>query len=127
MRGAPGTIASVCAPEADPAPEPEEFPWERLRAEHAKAIRAALAERYAYSTVNKALSALRGVLREAWELGLMETEHYHRAAAVRAVKGRRARRAPRQGRPRPRGQRRRVRNDGASGREGGGGGVVVSD
>ena len=46
-----------------------------------------LAERFKYTTVNKTLSALRGVLREAWELGLMETEHYHRAAAVRAVKG----------------------------------------
>ena len=58
-----------------------------VRAEHTKAIRAALAEQYKYSTANKALSALRGVLREAWELGQMDTEHYHRAAAIRAVKG----------------------------------------
>ena len=87
MRGALATIAAVCAPDADPPPDPEAFPWWAFRAEHAKAVRAALAERYKYTTANKALSALRGVLREAWELGLMETEHYHRAAAVRAVKG----------------------------------------
>ena len=90
MRGALATVAAICVPDAEEPPEPEAFPWERLRAEHAKAIRAALAERYTYSTVNKTLSALRGVLREAWELGLMETDHYHRAAAVRAVKGQRA-------------------------------------
>ena len=71
------------------AVEPEAFPWERLRAEHAKAIRAYLAQRYRFSTANKTLSALRGVLREAWELGLMTTDDYHRAAAVRAVKGER--------------------------------------
>ena len=87
MRGALATVAAICAPDADPPPDPEAFPWEAFRAEHAKAVRAALAERYKYTTANKALSALRGVLREAWELGLMETEHYHRAAAVRAVKG----------------------------------------
>ena len=90
MRGALAVVAAICVPDADPPPEPEAFPWERVRAEHAKAIRAALAERYKFSTVNKTLSALRGVLREAWELGLMETDHYHRAAAVRAVKGQRA-------------------------------------
>ena len=87
MRGALATVAAICVPDADPAPDPESFPWEAFRAEHAKAVRAALAERFKYTTVNKTLSALRGVLREAWELGLMETEHYHRAAAVRAVKG----------------------------------------
>ena len=87
MRGALQAVAAICVPDADPAPDPEAFPWEAFRAEHAKAVRAALAERFKYTTANKMLSALRGVLREAWELGLMETEHYHRAAAVRAVKG----------------------------------------
>ncbi|MGB3544933.1 tyrosine-type recombinase/integrase [Rubrivirga sp.] len=87
MRGALATVAAICVPDADPAPDPEAFPWEAFRAEHAKAVRAALAERFKYTTANKMLSALRGVLREAWELGLMETEQYHRAAAVRAVKG----------------------------------------
>ena len=87
MRGALATVAAICVPSADPPPDPEAFPWPAFRAEHAKAVRAALAERFKYTTVNKTLSALRGVLREAWELGLMETEHYHRAAAVRAVKG----------------------------------------
>ncbi len=87
MRGALGVVAAICVPDADPAPDPETFPWWAFRAEHAKAVRAALAETYKYTTANKMLSALRGVLREAWELGLMETEHYHRAAAVRAVKG----------------------------------------
>ena len=91
MRGALATVAAICVPDADglghEPPDPEAFPWEAFRAEHAKAVRAALAERFKYTTVNKTLSALRGVLREAWELGLMETEHYHRAAAVRAVKG----------------------------------------
>ena len=87
MRGALATVAAICVPDVGPAPDPETFPWEAFRAEHAKAVRAALAETYKYTTANKMLSALRGVLREAWELGLMETEHYHRAAAVRAVKG----------------------------------------
>ena len=87
MRGALQAVAAICVPDADPAPDPETFPWEAFRAEHAKTVRAVLAERFKYTTANKTLSALRGVLREAWELGLMETEHYHRAAAVRAVKG----------------------------------------
>ena len=90
MRGALASIAAICVPDSTEAPDPEAFPWHLVRAEHAKAIRAALAQTYKYSTANKALSALRGVLREAWELGQMETEHYHRTAAIRAVKGSRA-------------------------------------
>jgi site-specific recombinase XerD len=37
--------------------------------------------------VNKALSGLRGVLREAWRLGLTTSEDYRRAADLEAVKG----------------------------------------
>ena len=87
MRGALAIVAAICVPDAEVPPDPERFPWWSFRAEHAKAVRAVLAETYKYTTANKTLSALRGVLREAWELGLMETEHYHRAATVRAVKG----------------------------------------
>ena len=90
MRQALSVIAAICLPGADEVPTPERFPWWHLRAEHTKAVRAQLAERYRFSTANKMLSALRGVLREAWELGLMETDAYHRAAAIRAVRGQRA-------------------------------------
>ena len=93
MRGALRTIAGLLVPGLEEAPDPASFPWEKVRAEHAKAVRSKLAERYRFSTANKMLSALRGVLREAWELGLMETDAYHRAAAVRAVKGERAEQA----------------------------------
>ena len=90
MHQALSVIAAICLPGADPVPTPEEFPWWHLRAEHTKAVRAQLSGRYRFSTANKMLSALRGVLREAWELGLMETDAYHRAAAIRAVRGQRA-------------------------------------
>ncbi len=63
------------------------MPWGALRFHHTAALRAALDERYSHATANRMLSALRGVLRTAWELGLMPTEEYHRAAAIRAIKG----------------------------------------
>ena len=68
MRGALATVAAICVPDADPPLAPEAFPWWSFRAEHAKAVRAALAERFKYTTVNKTLSALRGAPGEAWEL-----------------------------------------------------------
>ena len=63
------------------------LPWAQLRYQHTQAIRAALAERYSPSTANKMLSALRGVLKEAWRLGLLDAESYQRAADLPAVRG----------------------------------------
>lgn len=67
--------------------------WPALRFQHTAAIRSELAERrnpatgkpYAPSTVNRQLSALRGVLKAAWRLGLMTAEEYTRAADVKNV------------------------------------------
>lgn len=64
-----------------------EIPWHLLRFQHTAALRAAVTEKYAFSTANKMLSALRGTLKAAWKLGLMSAEDYHKAASVESVKG----------------------------------------
>src|SRR5215831_9019042 len=61
--------------------------WSRLRYQHTQAVRTALAARYAPATTNKMLAALRGVLREAWRLGYVTAEEYHRATDLPAVRG----------------------------------------
>jgi integrase len=63
------------------------FDWSRIRYEHAAAVRAVLAARYAPSGTNKMLAALRGVLRAAWRLGLMSADDYQHAVDVEAVRG----------------------------------------
>lgn len=63
------------------------LPWYCLTYAHTAAIRAVLAERYAPATANKMLAALRGTLKEAWRLGLLDAETYRRAADVGAVRG----------------------------------------
>lgn len=67
-----------------------EYPWHQLRYEHTTAIRAMIiAEGHSPSHVNKHLSALRRVLREAWRLELMTAEDYQRAADIPEMKGQR--------------------------------------
>ncbi len=61
--------------------------WVAVRYQHTAAIRTRLAEEYSPATVNKMLSALRRVLKEAWKLGYMSAEDYHRAASVENVAG----------------------------------------
>jgi site-specific recombinase XerD len=63
------------------------LPWHQLRHQHTAAIRARLAEQFSAATVNKMLSALRGVLKATWRLGLMNGDDYQRAADIQAVKG----------------------------------------
>ncbi len=61
--------------------------WHLMRFQHVNAIKAALNEPYKPATVNKYLSALRGVLLAAKQLGLMSVEDYDRAVSVKSVKG----------------------------------------
>ncbi|MEO8393554.1 MAG: integrase, partial [Chloroflexota bacterium] len=61
--------------------------WAALRYQHTTAIRARLAADYAPATANKLLSALRGVLKEAWRLGQMNAEDFQRAVDLENIKG----------------------------------------
>jgi integrase len=68
---------------------PETLPWAALRYQHTQAIRARLMEDRAPAGVNKILAAVRGVLQEAWRLGLIDGETYQRATDLRTVRGER--------------------------------------
>jgi integrase len=61
--------------------------WAALRYSHTAAIRSRLMEYYSPATINRMLSALRGVLKEAWRLGYLTAEDYHRAVDIVNVKG----------------------------------------
>jgi site-specific recombinase XerD len=64
-----------------------EFPWWLLRYQHSEAIRGRLAENYAPATANKMLSAMKGVLKSCWRLGLMSADERDRASDVEPVRG----------------------------------------
>ncbi|MEO7650878.1 MAG: tyrosine-type recombinase/integrase [Bryobacteraceae bacterium] len=78
MRQALNTIATLLGSSelVDPALR---VTWSSLRYRHTAALAARLAETYAPATANKMMSALRGVLKEAWRLGQMSAEDYQRA------------------------------------------------
>ncbi len=65
---------------------PNTLNWAGLRYEHTQAIRARLMEARAPAGVNKILAALRGVLKEAWRLGQMDAESYHRAVDLPSIR-----------------------------------------
>jgi hypothetical protein len=62
-------------------------PWHELRYGHTQALRSWLAEHCSPAAANRHLAALRGVLREAWRLGLMNGEDLARAVDVASVPG----------------------------------------
>jgi site-specific recombinase XerD len=67
-----------------------QIPWEQIRYPHVVLLRTEFIERWeSPSHVNKHLSALRGILKECWRLGLMSAEDYQRACDVANVKGHR--------------------------------------
>ena len=62
--------------------------WSKVRFQHATALRTRLLDQgHKPATVNKYLSALRGVLKASWQLGQMTAEDYHKAVSVKGVKG----------------------------------------
>lgn len=76
------------------ADDPYSVRWSELRYEHTIALRTMTIESpldetgktRQPSTVNRYLAALRGVLKEAWRLGLMSTDDYMRAKEVPDLK-----------------------------------------
>ena len=77
-------LPSWCPEGASPWPT---LDWAALRYQHTAAIRAVLLEGHAPATVNKMLSAVRGVLKEAWRLGQPNAEAYGRAADLPSIRG----------------------------------------
>ena len=61
--------------------------WSKLRYAHTAWIRSQLVEAYAPATCNKFLSALRGVLKQSWQLEQMTAENYQRAINIKNVTG----------------------------------------
>ena len=82
-------LSQIAALVTDGAADAWSMPWHRLTYAHTHAVRAHVATRYAPATANRMLAALRGVLREAWRLGLMDGEQYQRATDLAAVRGQR--------------------------------------
>jgi integrase/recombinase XerD len=62
-------------------------PWHQLRYGHTQALRSWLAEHCSPAAANRHLAALRGVLREAWRLDLMNGEDLARAVDLASVSG----------------------------------------
>ena len=58
-----------------------------IRYQHTAAVRGRLLDRYAPATANRILSALRGVLEQAWLLGQMSAEDYHARLVLAPVIG----------------------------------------
>jgi integrase/recombinase XerD len=66
---------------------PLDLPWGEVGYLHTNAVRAWLVEHRAPATAKRILAAVRGVLKEAWRLRLMDSEAYHRAIDIKPVRG----------------------------------------
>lgn len=67
----------------------EQLPWVEVRRGQMQAVRTHLIENYATATANKVLCALRGVVREAIEMGLLPADEGARSLSVSSVRGER--------------------------------------
>lgn len=83
MRKLLSRMATIISPELNVAT----VRWHLLGYSDTLQIRCRLVEIYAPATCRLALCALRGVLKEAWRLGLSSREEYERAVDVPAVRG----------------------------------------
>jgi integrase len=87
-------LAKLARLASDGSCDTRSLPWHTLKHEQTSELRTQLASTLAPATTNKHLAALRGVLKQAWRLGLMTAEDYQRSIDLPAVHGP----APRQNR-----------------------------
>jgi integrase len=64
-----------------------DFPWQDLRYENVSGIRTRLVDHLAPSYARKCLVAVRGVLKVAWRMGLLDRDTMERAIDVDPIKG----------------------------------------
>lgn len=67
--------------------DPEAFPWASVRPEHVAAWKAKLNDSCKFTTANKHLAALRGVLKATWRVGAMDSETYARTIDFQPIRG----------------------------------------
>ena len=85
MRYALDQVAQVLTGDEDA--DLARVPWNRLRHRHMAALRSRLSDSYAPASVNTMLAAVRGVLRNAWRLGQLDTDTYLRTVDLPPVPG----------------------------------------
>lgn len=83
MRQALDAIAGVLVSGADAMT----YAWAKVTYADVAAVRAHVAASYAVTTANKMLAAMKGVLRQAFSLGLLAAETLTRCLSVRSVRG----------------------------------------
>lgn len=64
-----------------------QIPWKRVTARETTMIRAILVEQTGLATVRLTMAMLRGVLKQAWRIGLISTDHYQRAIDTTPIQG----------------------------------------
>jgi integrase/recombinase XerD len=67
----------------------EDLPWAALGYQHMMALRAALTQHYAPATANRILTAVRSVLKECRQLGLISLEQQMRVSDIPPIRGER--------------------------------------
>ncbi|MEZ4334895.1 MAG: tyrosine-type recombinase/integrase [Myxococcota bacterium] len=63
------------------------LPWHLLQLDHTAALRTRLCATLAPATANKHMAALRGVLKQCWEQGLLSAEDYRRITDLPPIRG----------------------------------------
>jgi len=66
--------------------DPRTVPWHELRFEHVSALKAKLARRYASTSANRHLLAVRGLIKVLWRMGLMDRDTCDRIVDVPMLK-----------------------------------------
>jgi integrase len=77
----------VVADMLTPGAAAQTFPWHEIGYQHVVEIRARLRSRYSPSTGNKVLATIRGVIRQAFVLGLIDAQRFERVRQLGAIRG----------------------------------------